>query len=419
MTKAIANRSWARAGRLGVTAGVLGLAACNALLGIDEASVEPQGGDAGAGGTASGSAGGAGMSGMATKPPPCTADQNCVAPATTPPSCATARCDTAQGVCVYTAVDRDQDSHAAADCRANNGVAIALGDDCDDDDPLFYPGQSAACSELPNGQAIAFPGGAPKGLCRAGTKACLPDGKAGPCQGAVAPAAEDCATTAEDEDCDGSSNNGCSCSPLGATLPCNAHPGLDDVGACRAGSQSCVAGPEPGTNVYSACSGDVGPGADECEADGPDLDCDGVRGNGASCFKNLYVYVSTASYSCSLASPDRPLIYQADQDDTAGVPGGYTLLTQFKIFREASGSKTAIYRCFNAAEGYYFTGYSGCTDSETQRLLGYVSNVDGGNGWVALAEFFGRDFGPTGTMRSDVPQCCPDNCNVAQRFVLQ
>src|SRR5688572_20631119 len=98
MTKAIANRSWARAGRLGVTAGVLGRAACNALLGIDEASVGPQGGDAGAGGTSSGGAG-AGMSGMATRPPPCTADQNCVAPATTPPSCATARCDTAQGVC--------------------------------------------------------------------------------------------------------------------------------------------------------------------------------------------------------------------------------------------------------------------------------------------------------------------------------
>ncbi|HEU4533859.1 MAG TPA: hypothetical protein VFS00_07060, partial [Polyangiaceae bacterium] len=321
--------------------------------------------------------------------------------------------DTGRGVCVYEAVDGDRDGHATADCRADGGPAIVLGDDCDDGDGQLFPGQAAACSALPDGTPVTFPGGAPKGTCRVGTRSCLPDGKAGPCEGAVAPGAEDCSTEEVDEDCDGSPNNGCPCSPIGETRACDEHPGLDGVGRCLAGSQTC------GDDGWSGCQGAIAPAADDCEADGADLDCNGVRGDGATCTQNVYVYVSTDAYSCSLTPPNRPLIYLADQDDPAGAPAGYTLATQFKAFREGGGAKTAIFRCFNSVDNFHFTGYSACTGSVQQRLLGYVSNLDGGEGWVAAAEFFGKDFGPTGVMRSDDPLCCPDNCGVQPRFILK
>jgi hypothetical protein len=412
MIRPPAGRWWAGLGRAGAVSGTLALVACNALLGIDDASTSGPG-DAGSAGSAGSTGSAAGAAGAPVEPPSCTVDANCVAPPTTPPSCATARCDVGRGVCVYEAVDGDRDTHATADCRAQNGAAIALGDDCDDGDPLLFPGQAAACSASPDGTPLSFPGGAPKGACRAGTRSCLPDGKAGPCEGAVAPGVEDCSTDQVDEDCDGSANNGCPCSPLGSTRACDEHPGLDGVGPCLAGSQTC------GEGGWSACDGAVGPGADDCEADGPDLDCDGVRGNGATCARDVYVYVSTAAYSCSLTPPERPIIYLADQDDPVGVPAGFTLITQFKAFREGSGSKTAIFRCFSPTDNYYSTGYSACIGATEQRRLGYLSNLDGGEGWVAAAEFFGKDFGPTGVMRSDDALCCPDNCSVQTRFVLK
>jgi hypothetical protein len=259
------------------------------------------------------------------------------------------------------------------------------------------------------------------GLCRAGAQLCETTGWSA-CAGGVAPAARDCSSPA-DGDCNGTPDNAidaaCQCA-VGSSRPCDEHPGLDGVGPCRAGSQSCAAGTPPSTSAYGTCGGAVGPAADDCEADGADLDCNRVRGDGRDCFKNLYVYGSAPAYSCQLAPADRPLLFLADQDDPAGVPAGFALITQFKIFRAGGGSKTAIFRCFNAADNFFFTGYSGCGGgSVEQRLLGYVSNVNGGEGWVALAEFFGKNFGPTGTMRSDDPLCCPGNCNLQQRFVLK
>ncbi|MEM6995204.1 MAG: hypothetical protein AAF721_32125 [Myxococcota bacterium] len=57
------------------------------------------------------------------------------------------------------------------------------------------PGEQAACYDGPDGTEDI-------GLCQAGQTTCTADGTWGPCEGAVEPAAEDCATDA-DEDCDG------------------------------------------------------------------------------------------------------------------------------------------------------------------------------------------------------------------------
>lgn len=57
--------------------------------------------------------------------------------------CTLDRCDEATRACVHLAPDLDQDGHASAACVGENG--IALGDDCDDDDPLRYPGNAEFC----------------------------------------------------------------------------------------------------------------------------------------------------------------------------------------------------------------------------------------------------------------------------------
>jgi alpha-tubulin suppressor-like RCC1 family protein len=85
--------------------------------------------------------------------------------------------------------------------------------------------------------------------------------------GDVSPAAtERCDMRMVDDDCDGTSNEGCECWE-GQTRSC---PGASDVGECLAGVQTCgIDGRWP-----SACEGTVGPAAERC--DGLDNDCDAV-----------------------------------------------------------------------------------------------------------------------------------------------
>jgi hypothetical protein len=84
-----------------------------------------------------------------------------------------------------------------------------------------------------------------------------------------------------DNDCDGTTDEGCSCIddnvkskvvkvPDGGTRPC----GTSDIGRCKLGTQTCT------TGSWSACVGSVGPAAETCN--GQDDDCDGVKDNNIS-----------------------------------------------------------------------------------------------------------------------------------------
>jgi len=262
-------------------------------------------------------------------------------------------------------------------------------------------------------------------VCRSGYKRC---GAACIASAACCAGPRDCSSSL-DNDCDGKPDNTidgvCQCAPGGPARACNMHPGKDGVGPCRAGTQTCVLGNPPTSSGYGGCTGDVGPAApDDCAADGADLDCDGIKGNGAGCTKNVYVYVSNiGSLACGTASANWPIdIVLADEEDPAGAPNGFTLVTQFKVFRGPGGTKRVIYRCQSVGSAYHYTAYgSVCPASDIdKRMLGYVSSLDGGNGWVALAEFFGQSFGPTGAMRADDSHCCSGNCGSSgNNFVLK
>jgi hypothetical protein len=146
----------------------------------------------------------------------------------------------------------------------------------------------AGCACVPNTTATCYTGTVGTqnvGDCKGGMKTCNGQGTGyGPCIGEVVPQTETCALPG-DEDCDGMANESgtmCVCLP-NSTNTCYSGPmGTQDVGECKAGTQTCNA---LGT-AYGPCMGEVVPAASEnCVTVGDD-DCDGIVNEG--CNANLF-----------------------------------------------------------------------------------------------------------------------------------
>lgn len=98
------------------------------------------------------------------------------------------------------------------------------------------------------------------GICKKGSQTCT-GGAWGACVGAVLPAARDCTSTL-DNDCDGHPDNTIDtvCAcAAGATRACGQHPGQDGNGPCKAGSQTCVVATDKKSSAWGTCVGSVGP----------------------------------------------------------------------------------------------------------------------------------------------------------------
>ena len=141
-----------------------------------------------------------------------------------------------------------------------------------------YPAATMGCVRQADGSFRCA------GACRTGTQTCS-GGTLGLCSGAVTPAgAEQCTTaggTAFDEDCDGTIDEGCSCTNA-ATQPCfPGAPSQAGVGVCRNGTQTCA------TMMWGACAASGMPSPETCMNQGADNDCDGIiddiPGGGATC----------------------------------------------------------------------------------------------------------------------------------------
>jgi hypothetical protein len=118
-----------------------------------------------------------------------------------------------------------------------------------------------------------------KGACRMGTQTCVRKGEFlawGPCEGAVVPRTEICEGSVDD-DCDGRTDNGCDCRNDDIEL-CGSN-----VGACKQGTRKCVEG------KWGPCTGEVGPQPETCngvddDCDGvPDPGCTCIDGSSRNC----------------------------------------------------------------------------------------------------------------------------------------
>jgi hypothetical protein len=121
------------------------------------------------------------------------------------------------------------------------------------------------------------------GVCRSGTQACQMEPgmglRWGECNDMVVPAFESC--NGHDDDCDGMTDEGCSCE-LGAVEDCYTGPaGSADRGMCRRGFRRCVERTDGGS-TWTACYGMVLPlMAETCN--GADDTCDGATDEGCPC----------------------------------------------------------------------------------------------------------------------------------------
>ncbi len=116
--------------------------------------------------------------------------------------------------------------------------------------------------------------GSSVGECRTGTQTCT-NGVWSVCGGTYVGSRQEICNNNLDEDCDSSADNGCSCSPNGATQPC----GTSNVGECRMGTRTC------NNNVLGTCTGSVNPATEVCN-DGRDNNCNNQVDENCPCSPN-------------------------------------------------------------------------------------------------------------------------------------
>lgn len=112
------------------------------------------------------------------------------------------------------------------------------------------------------------------GICRPGKAVCV-DGQLGNCNGGIVPQNHENCSNDDDDDCNGSPNDGCACNN-GQKRDC-CQGDVCGSNGCNYGSQTCVCDEDGQNCQWGQCTGGTMPIQEIC--DGQDNDCDGTPDN--------------------------------------------------------------------------------------------------------------------------------------------
>jgi hypothetical protein len=188
------------------------------------------------------------------------------------------------------------------------GKTEICGDGLDNDGNGFID-ENCACKFASTQPCYGgFPSQAGVGACSLGVQTCegSPEFPGwGRCKGWKGPEPEVCEGS-KDENCNGLVDDGCACC-TGDTQPCGI-----DVGACKPGVRTCVAG------VWGVCEGATEPVEEICD-DGIDNNCNGLVDEG--CDINLEIVING---DCAWAScpPQAPYVVGCKLDFQGATPRG-------------------------------------------------------------------------------------------------
>lgn len=152
---------------------------------------------------------------------------------------------------------------------AGNGAAMTDGSACG---PEICDNKDNDCDQRIDEDVTRPCGPQMIGVCRPGTEQCVAGTWTGMCLNAVNPGMEVCDAEGQDENCDGTVNEMCACTPA-ATQPCGSK-----VGVCKQGTQTCTAAGQWPTE----CTGGVSPGTEVCDG-AMDENCNGMVDEGCEC----------------------------------------------------------------------------------------------------------------------------------------
>jgi Putative metal-binding motif len=152
------------------------------------------------------------------------------------------------------------------------------------------PGETKSCNESADGTAYEATPGDDQMTCRLGERICNDDGTWDVCLGAVGPEAADTCEPGNDANCNGTPNEGCTCTN-GQKRPCGS-----DMGNCKQGEQTCSA------NAWGECVGEVKAAAkDSCDAN-DDANCNGTPNDGCGCVNGTQKECGKNVGSCKFGS---------------------------------------------------------------------------------------------------------------------